>query len=85
MVEREPRNIYEEDPKYLRELLLYPAESKAVEYKAAVKFSKNTDFAAKLVKEILALANSGGGHIIIGFKEQAVDRKSIDILWFEKR
>ena len=71
--EEDPRYRYlkEEDPRYLKELLEYPAESKGANYKSAVKFEKGTDFAAKLVKHILAFANSGGGCLIIGFKEQA--------------
>ena len=70
MLEREPRYLKEEDPRYLRELLEYAAESKDVDYKSAVKFDEGTDFAAKLVKHILAFANSGGGYMIIGYKEQ---------------
>jgi len=62
MLEREPRYIKEEDPRYLKELLQYPAEAKDVDYKAAVKFDEKTVFAAKLVKQILAFVNSGGGH-----------------------
>ena len=78
MLEREPGYLREEDVGYLREedsryltkLLLYPVESKEVDYKSAMKFDEGTDFAAKLVKHVLAFANSGGGHIIIGYKEQ---------------
>jgi len=71
--EEDPRYRYlkEEDPRYLKELLEYPAESEDVDYKSAVKFEKGTDFAAKLVKHIIAFANSGGGYLIIGYKEQA--------------
>ena len=71
MLEREPRYIKEEDPRYLKELLQYPAEAKDIEYKAAVKFDEKTVFAAKLTKQILAFANSGGGYLIIGYKEQS--------------
>ncbi len=46
------------------------AESRNVDYKAAVIFQEGTVFAAKLVKHLLAFANSGGGHLIIGYKEQ---------------
>jgi len=70
MSEREYRYIKEEDPRYLKELLEYPAESKDVDYKSAVKFEAGTDFAAKLVKHILAFANSGVGYIVIGYKQQ---------------
>ena len=71
MLEREPRYVKAEDPKYLKELLQYPAEAKDVEYKAAVKFDERTVFAAKLTKQILGFANSGGGYLIIGYKEQS--------------
>ena len=79
MLEHEPGYLREEDLGYLREedfryltkLLLYPVESKEVDYKSAVKFEEGKDFAAKLVKHILAFANSGGGHLVIGYKEQA--------------
>ena len=67
MVEREDSRIRPED---LRRLLAFPAECKEVDYKAAVGFGKQPDFNAKLVKHILGFANSGGGHIIIGYKEQ---------------
>jgi predicted HTH transcriptional regulator len=75
---REPRYLQEEETQYLREedtryiegLLESPVESKYAEYKAAKKFNEGTEFAAKLVKHILGFANSGGGHLIIGYKEQ---------------
>ena len=70
MLQREPKYLKEKDPRYLKELLQYPAESKDVDYKSAVKFEEGTDFAAKLVKHILAFANSGRGYLIIGYKEQ---------------
>lgn len=68
--ERELIYLKEEDPRYLKDLLRHPAESKEVDYKAAVKFEEGTDFAAKLVKHIVAFANSGKGYLIIGYKEQ---------------
>lgn len=55
---------------YLKDKLDYPAEEKDPEYKSAVKFDEQTDFAAKLVKHVLGFANSGGGLIIIGFREK---------------
>jgi len=55
---------------YLKDKLDYPVETKDTDYKSAVKFDEQTDFAAKLVKHILGFANSGGGYIIIGFKEK---------------
>lgn len=62
----------------LKYKLDYPAETKDTDYKAAVKFDEQTDFAAKLVKHILGFANSGGGYIIIGFKEKPDKRPDPD-------
>ena len=64
-----------EEDKYLKReelkiLLEVATESKDVDYKSAVEFDEGTDFAVKLVKHILAFANSGGGYLIIGYKEQ---------------
>jgi len=67
MLERKDRYLKRED---LRELLECAAESRDVDYKSAVEFDEGTDFAAKLVKHIVAFANSGGGYLIIGYKEQ---------------
>ncbi len=61
--------MLERKHEYLKDKLEYPAEAKDTDYKSAVKFDEQTDFAAKLVKHILGFANSGGGYIIIGFKE----------------
>lgn len=55
---------------YLGDKVDYPTEAKDIDFKSAVKFDKNTDFAAKLVKHILGFANAGGGYIIIGFREK---------------
>lgn len=63
--------MLEREHEYLGDKLEYPAEAKDTDYKAAVKFGEETDFAAKLVKHILGFANSGGGYIIIGYKEQS--------------
>jgi len=34
-------------------------------------FDSQSDFAIKLVKHILGLANAGGGYIVIGFQEDS--------------
>lgn len=62
--------MLERKHEYLRDKLDYPAETKDTDYKSAVKFDETTDFAAKLVKHIIGFANSGGGYIIIGFREK---------------
>lgn len=62
--------MLERPHQYLKDKLDYPAETKDTDYKSAVKFDEQSDFAAKLVRHILGFANSGGGHIIIGFKEK---------------
>jgi predicted HTH transcriptional regulator len=68
VVEREDSLLKPED---LKRLLAFPAECKEVDYKAAVGLGKRPDFNAKLVKHILGFTNSGGGHIVIGYKEQS--------------
>jgi len=59
----------ENEQEYLKALLETPKESITVDFKCAVVFKENDDFSIKLVKHILGFANSGGGHIIIGFCE----------------
>lgn len=63
----------ENDQRYLVSLLQTPVESDKTDYKSAVSFNEREDFSLKLVKHILGFANSGGGHIVIGFKEDSVD------------
>lgn len=61
-----------------RQLLLrYPGEAPEVDYKAAMAFGKN-DFSHKLIKQIIALANGGGGTLVIGFKEDSSKRLAPD-------
>ncbi|WP_395670854.1 helix-turn-helix domain-containing protein [Phenylobacterium sp.] len=54
----------------LEELLAEPREALDVEVKEWLDLATN-DHRAALAKEIIALANHGGGYIIIGFEEQA--------------
>ena len=63
----------DEEQRYLLALLQTPVESDKTDYKAAVTFREGEDFSLKLVKHILGFANSGGGHIIVGYKEEALD------------
>jgi|GEM_PF-4422673 len=56
-------------PKYIDYLLDTPGESSKADYKAAVVFREDDEFSFKLVKHILGFANSGGGYIVIGFKD----------------
>jgi len=49
------------------ERLIYQGfESKNLDYKSPMGWDANTDSTRGLVKDIVAMANSGGGHIIIG-------------------
>lgn len=57
------------NPKYFLYLLQSPGESSRADYKAAVKFEENTEFAVKIVKHILGFANSNGGYLVIGFND----------------
>jgi len=70
--------MLEREHEYLRDKLEHPAEARDTDYKSAVKFEEETDFAAKLVKHVLGFANSGGGYIIIGYKEQPDKRPAPD-------
>ncbi len=63
--------MLEQKHKYLNDKLDYPAETKDTDYKCAVSFDEQSDFAAKLVKHILGFANSGGGYLVIGFREKS--------------
>jgi hypothetical protein len=49
--------------------LKFPGETPEVDYKDGVKFVAGEDFALKLIKHILGMANAGGGYIVIGYKE----------------
>ncbi|HEY32311.1 MAG TPA: hypothetical protein G4O10_04325 [Dehalococcoidia bacterium] len=71
ILQKEDERLQWEDSGYLKEILECTTECKEVEYKSAVKFDKGTDFTAKLVKHVLGYANSGGGHIVIGYAEQS--------------
>lgn len=71
LLQREAELLQREDSAYLKGILECTAECKEVEYKSAVKFDKGTDFTAKLIKHVLGYANSGGGHIVIGYTEQS--------------
>jgi hypothetical protein len=52
----------------LRSLLEAPAESLSIEYKSWLDLSNNAD-RAKLAKAAIAIANEGGGIIVIGMRE----------------
>lgn len=61
------------DQRYLITLLQTPVESDKTDYKSAIVFNEGEDFSLKLVKHILGFTNSGGGHIVIGFREDPID------------
>lgn len=55
--------------KYIEYLLEHPGESNKADYKSAVEFKEDEEFSIKLVRNILGFANSGGGYLVIGFKD----------------
>jgi len=55
---------------FLTTLVQYPEETATAEYRSGIAFDLNDDFGAKLTKHILGQANAGGGHIIVGFREE---------------
>lgn len=65
-----PENLEEQKNKLRRQaLLLSPHEHSEVDYKAGVAFIKGEDFSFKIVKQILGMANAGGGFLVIGYPE----------------
>lgn len=67
----------EKDIRYLIALLETPVESDKTDYKSAIVFKEGDDFSIKLVKHILGFANSGGGHIVIGFCEDPSNKSLV--------
>ena len=53
-------------------LLTSPGERQNVDYKSAVAFNSNSDFGLKLIRHILAMANTGGGWIVIGYDDSTL-------------
>lgn len=49
--------------------LLHPGEEAAVDYKDGQKFVSGEEFSLKLIKQILGMANAGGGFLVIGYPE----------------
>ena len=64
----EPKSREENVERRLQDLLAYPRESLGTELKSWLDLSKETD-KANLAQAMIALANYGGGYIIIGFAE----------------
>ena len=52
----------------LRTLLLVPTEDSSIDFKELVSLS-TTRGALEFAKDVLAFANSGGGHVIVGVTE----------------
>ena len=57
---------------FRKSLLTSPGERQDVEYKSAIPFGDNTAFGLRLVKHILGMANVGGGWIVIGYTDDAL-------------
>src|SRR5215471_9764560 len=60
-----PNNAHEQ---HLRELVAFPREDLNIELKGWLSPSDETD-RANVAKALLALANTGGGYLLIGFDE----------------
>lgn len=56
----------------LERLILFPAETLEVEYKDWLDL-KSKPHKAKLAKELIALANHGGGHVVLGFSDPEME------------
>lgn len=59
------------DPGFLSQLLLSPRETLEVELKNWLNPADKDD-AAKIAKELIALANHGGGYLIFGFDDKSL-------------
>lgn len=59
------------DPDFLAQLLLNPQETLDVEFKNWLD-PRNDDHRPKIAKELLALANHGGGFLIFGFVDKSM-------------
>lgn len=55
---------------FRRRLLEFPTERQDVEYKSSEQFDGKSDFSLKILKHIQGMANSGGGHIIVGVTQE---------------
>ena len=63
----------DDDERRLTDLLREPRESLDVEIKGWLDIQNNGEHKAVLAKAMIALANHGGGFIILGFEETADD------------
>lgn len=61
-----------EGPVDLDRLILEPAETLEVEYKEWLDL-RGKPHKAKLAKELIALRNHGGGHVVLGFSDPEMD------------
>ncbi len=64
-------------PEELVSLLAFPNESLSVEYKSWLNLSDNTG-KATLAKAAIALANHGGGIVVLGMRENNADGGALD-------
>ncbi len=66
-----PPNLADRGLELRQSYLKHPGEVPEVDYKDGIKFNAGDDFSLKLAKHILGMANAGGGHIVLGYKENA--------------
>jgi predicted HTH transcriptional regulator len=67
--EEQQGELRQRDLRQLQPLVGYPRETLEIELKGWLDLS-NAEHVGSLVKAILALANHGGGYVLIGFLEQ---------------
>jgi hypothetical protein len=65
----ENKNLQEAEHQRRIGFLKFPSEAGEVDYKMGVKLESKTPFTFKLIRHIIAMANSGGGFLVIGYKE----------------
>ena len=70
----DPKDSERNVEKRLQDLLAYPREDLDKEYKGWLNL-RSEDDQADIAQAVLALANYGGGHIILGFTNQPLPRE----------
>ncbi len=65
----ENKNLEDREFQRRQAFLKYTTESTEVDYKMGIKLESKTAFTYKLIKHILAMANSGSGYLVIGYRE----------------
>ena len=69
---------FDDGYQYRQRLLLHPGEREEVDYKAAIAFDPKSDFGLNLFRHLQGMANTGGGTIVIGYRQPSRELPSPD-------